>query len=142
MIISPYITAVFYAWIIAQGAKYIIGAVRRGGFRANLRQLYLSGNMPSAHSSSVVALLVTVGVIDGVTSGIFAITTLFSAIVMYDAVMVRRSSGEQGSVLRQLLQDTRSKLPVPFIAKGHTPLEVVVGAFLGAIVGYIVILTI
>lgn len=142
MIISPYITAVVCAWIVAQGAKYVIGAMRHGGFRANVRQLYLSGNMPSAHSASVMALLVVIGRIDGIYSGLFAMATLFSAIVMYDAVMVRRSSGEQGIVLKELLVSTKSKLAVPFVVKGHRPLEVIVGAVIGSLVGYIVILTI
>ena len=54
--LSPYIMAIIAAWVAAQGAKYIIAVVKSGTLR-NFRQLYVSGNMPSAHSASVIALV-------------------------------------------------------------------------------------
>jgi acid phosphatase family membrane protein YuiD len=95
--------------------------------------------MPSAHSASVVALLTVVGGLDGVDTGIFAVAALFAAIVMYDAVMVRRSSGEQGAALTVLLKNQDSKIPMPRVAKGHTPVEVAVGALLGLAVGLVAV---
>lgn len=142
MILSPYIAAVIIAWIVAQGLKYLVSAVSQGGFRRNLRQLYLSGNMPSAHSASVVSLTTVIGYSEGLASPIFALALLFSAIVMYDAVMVRRSSGEQGAALLALLTSTKSKILPPRVAKGHTPLEVLGGVAVGLIVGLVVIFTI
>lgn len=133
-ILSPYIISIAIAWIVAQGAKYIVAVVKSGTIR-NFRHLYLSGNMPSAHSASVVALLTVIGGLDGVDSAVFAVAALFAAIVMYDAVMVRRSSGEQGNVIKLLLKEQKSKIHAPRVAKGHTPLEVAVGALLGTIVG-------
>lgn len=137
--LSSYLIAIAAAWIIAQGAKYAVKAVKEKSFR-HVRQLYLSGNMPSAHSASVTALLVTIGWVDGVDTAVFAVATLFAAIVMYDAVMVRRSSGEQGAALKDLLKEQKSKVLIPRVAKGHTPLEVVVGALLGLVVGIAVAL--
>lgn len=137
--LSPYLIAIAAAWIVAQGAKYVVTAIREKSLR-HVRQLYLSGNMPSAHSASVTALLVTIGWIDGIDTALFAVAALFAAIVMYDAVMVRRSSGEQGIVLGQLLKEQKSKLNAPRAAKGHTPLEVAVGALLGIAVGLLVVL--
>ena len=138
MTLSPYIIAIVLAWVLAQGAKYTIAAIKSGTLRS-FRHLYLSGNMPSAHSASVVALLVVVGGHNGVDSAVFAVAALFAAIVMYDAVMVRRSSGEQGESLKELLREQRSRVAIPRVAKGHTPLEVATGALLGAAVGCIVI---
>ena len=126
-------------WIVAQGAKYVIKVVKTGDMQ-QLRQLYLSGNMPSAHATSVVALLVVIGLIDGVTSGLFAVAALFAAIVMYDAVMVRRSSGEQGRALQLLIKESKSTIQLPRAAKGHTPIEVLAGGVLGAIIGIVVVL--
>jgi acid phosphatase family membrane protein YuiD len=94
--------------------------------------------MPSAHSATVVALLVTIGFTDGLNSSVFALAALVSAIVMYDAMMVRRSSGEQGLALRELLKGLKSKVVPPRVAKGHTPLEVTAGAVLGLVVGLVV----
>jgi acid phosphatase family membrane protein YuiD len=138
-LVSPYLIAVIAGWIVAQGAKYIIKVIKTGDMH-QLRQLYLSGNMPSAHATSVVALLVVVGLIDGVTSGLFAVAALFAAIVMYDAVMVRRSSGEQGRALQLLIKEFKSTIQLPRAAKGHTPIEVLAGGAIGAIIGIVVVL--
>jgi len=138
-ILSPYILAIIAAWIAAQGAKYIIMAIKLRSF-SHIRQLYLSGNMPSAHSATVVALLVIIVLRDGVESGLFGLAALFAAIVMYDAVMVRRSSGEQGAAIQQLIKEQNSSIALPRAAKGHTPVEVVVGAAFGGIIGLVVFL--
>ncbi|MGK2896776.1 MAG: divergent PAP2 family protein [Candidatus Saccharimonadales bacterium] len=136
-LISPYIWAVIAGWVVAQGTKYLL-VVGRTGKLSNLRQLYLSGNMPSAHSASVMALLTTIALRDGVESGLFALAALFASIVMYDAMMVRRSSGEQGIALQRLIKEQKSDIPLPRAAKGHTPFEVLVGSILGLLIGCIV----
>lgn len=136
---SPYISAVIIAWIVAQSAKYLLVAIKRRRFD-HLRQLYLSGNMPSAHSATVMALIVVIGLRDGVGSGLFGLALLFAAIVMYDATMVRRSSGEQGQAIQALIKEQKSKVGMPRAAKGHTPMEVIVGACIGACIGVVVFL--
>ena len=137
--LSPYILAVIAGWVIAQGAKYVIKVIQTGDV-SQIRQLYLSGNMPSAHATSVASLLTVIGMIDGVDSGLFALAALFAAIVMYDAVMVRRSSGEQGKAIQLLIKESKSTIQIPRAAKGHTPIEVLVGALLGIVIGIVVVL--
>ena len=137
--LSPYILAVIAGWVIAQGAKYVLKVIQTGDV-GQLRQLYLSGNMPSAHATSVAALLTVIGMSDGIDSGLFALAALFAAIVMYDAVMVRRSSGEQGKAIQLLIKESKSTIKIPRAAKGHTPIEVFVGALLGVIIGVVVVL--
>ena len=139
MEISPYLLAILLGWIIAQGLKYVFGSVKTRTL-GNYRPLYLSGNMPSAHSATVAALATVVGMKDGVDSALFAIAALLAAIVMYDAVMVRRSSGEQGTAIQALIQEVRSKVIVPRAAKGHTPEEVIAGMVIGIIIGIAVFL--
>jgi acid phosphatase family membrane protein YuiD len=138
-LLSPYLIAIVAAWLISQGGKYLFVAVKQRNF-GHYRQLYLSGNMPSAHSASVIALVTIIALRDGTSSGLFAVAALFAAIVMYDAVMVRRSSGEQGIAVQRLIKEQKSSVPLPRAAKGHTPLEVAVGAILGAVVGIVVFL--
>lgn len=135
--ISPYLLAIAIGWIVAQGAKYIIIAVKSRSLKS-FHHLYVSGNMPSAHSATVVALLTVIGLKDGFASGLFGLAALFAAITMYDAVMVRRSSGEQGIALRALLKEQGSRVKTPRVAKGHEPLEVLVGALLGGLIGAVV----
>jgi acid phosphatase family membrane protein YuiD len=137
--LSPYLIGIIAAWFIAQGAKYLIVAVKQRSF-SHFRQLYLSGNMPSSHSATVIALVTIIGLRDGIDGGLFSLAALFAAIVMYDAVMVRRSSGEQGVAIQQLIKEQKSTIALPRAAKGHTPVEVVVGALLGAIIGVVVFL--
>lgn len=136
---SAYLLAAVAAWLVAQGSKYVFYSLRNGSF-ADWHQLYISGGMPSAHSATVVAVTTVIGLKDGVESGLFGLAVIVAGIIMYDAVMVRRSSGAQGEVLKQLLTEVKSVLLAPRVAKGHEPLEVLVGAIVGAVVGYIVFL--
>lgn len=132
--LSSYLIAIALGWIVAQGAKFIIDSVKNHG-TIDLRQLYSSGSMPSSHSATTIALLTIVGFKDGVDTALFGLATLFATIVMYDAVMVRRSTGEQGVAIQALITEQKSKINLPRAAKGHEPLEVAVGALLGFVVG-------
>ncbi len=129
----------FVAWLVAQGLKYIVDAIRTHTLK-HFRELYISGNMPSAHSATTMSLTTLIGLSEGIDSMIFALSALFAAVVMYDAMMVRRSVGEQGVAIRELISATGNdkKIPIPRAAKGHTPLEVAAGAALGIAIGAIV----
>ncbi|MBM3210063.1 divergent PAP2 family protein [Candidatus Saccharibacteria bacterium] len=135
--ISPYLLAGLLAWIVAQGAKYIINSIQTKSFR-QFRQLYLSGSMPSAHSATVIAVTTVIGLVDGIDSGLFGLAVLLSSIVMYDAMMVRHSAGEQGTTLNLLLTALKSEIKPSRVTKGHTPIEVVAGALVGFVIGLVV----
>ncbi len=136
-LISPYIIAVFIAWLGAHIVKYIVGYNKkdRHDFKS---QLFMSGGMPSSHSTTVVALTTVIGLCDGMQSAIFGLAVLFSLIVMYDAVKVRRSSGEQGLAIHSLIKEQKSGVKLPRAAQGHTPLEVTIGAIFGVLIGLVV----
>lgn len=135
--VSPYIIAIIAAWFIAHLIKYVIA--RRRGTQVDLtRQLFISGGMPSSHAATSVALWTVILLIDGPFSGLFGLATLFVLIVTYDAMKVRRSSGEQGEAIAQLIHETKSKVPIPRAARGHTPLEVLAGEILGVAIGLVV----
>jgi acid phosphatase family membrane protein YuiD len=137
--LSPFLIAAAIAWISAQLLKYVFAAIRNKSMR-QYRQFYLSGSMPSAHSATVVAMATTIGIHEGVDSAIFALSVLFAAVVMYDALMVRRSSGEQGIAILRLLKDMKSKIVPPRVAKGHLPTEVAAGALLGFAIGVLTVI--
>lgn len=136
-IFSPYIIAAIAGWVVAQSLKYIIQSIKGRGFKS-FRQLYLSGSMPSAHSATVMAVLIVIGFKDGFGSAVFGLALLFASVVMYDAMMVRRSSGEQGLALTALIKEQKSKVRLPRVAKGHTPFEVLGGAVVGVLIGIVV----
>ena len=139
MRISPYLLTIIVSWIIAQGAKYLVVAIKNRSL-ANFRQLYLSGNMPSAHSATVMSMATIVGLINGLDSALCGIALMVAAVVMYDAIMVRRSVGEQGLAIQELIKAAQhnDRVAIPRSAKGHTPLEVLVGAFIGVLIGCVV----
>lgn len=139
MDLSPYLLTIMISWIIAQGAKYIVVALKNRNL-VNFRHLYLSGNMPSAHSATVMSMATIVGLINGFESALFGIALMVAAVVMYDAIMVRRSVGEQGLAIQELIKAAQhnERVVIPRSAKGHTPLEVLVGAILGVLIGVVV----
>ena len=137
--ISPYLLTPILGWIAAQGVKYALVLVRTRDM-GTLRSIYSSGGMPSSHSSTVVSLAVFIGLHEGVESAIFGVSSLLAAVVMYDAVMVRRSVGEQGEAIHQLIDKTSTGVRLPHAAKGHTPLEVLMGGVVGTAVGLVVFL--
>ena len=137
--ISPYIIAILIAWLVAHTIKFIISYSRKE--KRTLRAyLFISGGMPSAHSASVVSITTLIGLKEGIETGLFGLAILFASIVMYDAMKVRRSSGEQGVALTKLLEETKSSIKLPRVTMGHSPLEVFFGASLGLVVGIVVFL--
>lgn len=129
-----YLLAPLIAWALAQLIKFGLNSKKAG--KINLRMWYLSGNMPSAHTATTVALAATVGVRDGIDSGIFAVAVTLAAVTAYDAMMARRAAGEQGLALMKLLAKSPfAKDPMPYHALGHRPQEVAAGGLLGLVVG-------
>lgn len=138
--ISPYIISFAIAWLVAHTIKFAISLYKKEQYTF-ISRLFMSGGMPSSHSATTVALATIIGLVDGYGSGLFAVAALFSIIVMYDALKVRRSSGEQGIALRQLIKEQKSEVKLPRVALGHTPAEVLVGASIGVVVAIVVFLS-
>src|SRR5256885_17105093 len=97
--------------------------------------------MPSSHSAIVMGLTTAIGHHGGVTSPSFAIALIFSFVVMYDAAGVRRAAGRQATVLNRLVEDLVAMRGIQEDRLrelvGHTPVEGLVGAVLGALVGLV-----
>ncbi|MFA5927759.1 MAG: divergent PAP2 family protein [Candidatus Margulisiibacteriota bacterium] len=107
----------------------------------NFRHLVTSGGLPSSHTSMVAALATAVGLDNGWSSPNFAISFVFSCIVMYDAAGVRRAAGKQARVLNQIMVDLVNKKNIPgeklSELLGHTPFEVFAGATLGVLIAFL-----
>jgi acid phosphatase family membrane protein YuiD len=134
-----YLIAPIVAWTIAQVTKVVYVSLRQG--RLNLRVLAEMGGMPSSHSAIVMGLTTGIGRINGVSSPLFAIALIFSFVVMYDAAGVRRAAGRQAAILNRLVEDLVAMRGIQEERLrellGHTPVEVLVGAALGILVGLI-----
>ena len=129
-------------WVVAQVLKTIIDCTLNHGFSPE--RLVGSGGMPSSHSSTVCALVVSSGIRCGVSSSEFAVSFVLAALVMYDAIGVRRETGKQAKLLNMILEQDFFKLNNrEFQEKlkefvGHTPLQVLAGAVLGIIIALLV----
>ena len=127
------------AWLAAQLIKCIICLVVNRSLPLNI--IFGSGGMPSSHSATVCSLTAAVGFDCGVRSPLFGVCCILAFIVMYDAMGVRRETGDQGKALNdlfQLFEDMGKPISPEKKFKelvGHTPLQVVCGAILGIAVG-------
>ncbi len=132
-----YLVPPLAAWLIAQIFKVLLTSFRER--RLNLRVLAETGGMPSSHSAIVMGLTTAVGRINGVASDIFAVALILSLVVMYDAAGVRRAAGRQAAVLNRLVEDLVHMRGIQEDRLrellGHTPIEVLVGAAIGVVVG-------
>lgn len=142
-IYNPFIIIPFATWIVAQLAKFFVATIRNPN-RFDLRYLYASGGMPSAHSAVVCSLAVTSLIREGIDSPIFGLSAVFAAIVMYDSFGVRRAAGEQAAAINSIFDSmSRGRLGLGQSPQrlreilGHKPLEVTVGAIVGTILALV-----
>lgn len=127
-----YLVVPVTCWLLAQGVKYGL-TLRKDGIQ--LRDLYASGGFPSSHTSFVTGLAMIIGLRLGFDSVEFSLGASFAAVVMYDALAVRRTTGQQTAAIKELAANTKNKLKSKMGgAKGHTPLEVIGGLVLGVLV--------
>ena len=124
--------AFLLGWDVAQLSKIIIALVRTKDIKVALGAILRSGGMPSGHSAGMMALVVSLGALDGVRTPLFVVTLAITAIVIYDACNVRYAVGENAKILKDL-----SNKDVQ-ITEGHTVLQVIVGAVIGVVVGLLV----
>lgn len=129
----------FCTWIAIQVFKFLYELVVNK--KINFKRLFGAGGMPSSHSAVVCSLAVMMGKSLGFNSPEFALALGFAGIVMYDAAGVRRAAGKQASILNKIIEtpgmttvEVQGKLVE---ALGHTPIQVLVGAVIGIIVGFI-----
>lgn len=125
-----------FAWFFAQALK--IPLYFRVEHKWDWRRFVGSGGMPSSHTAMVIALSITVGVLNGFDSAVFAACFVLSTIVMYDATGVRRETGTQATVINQILKDVLingKRISDEELKElvGHTPFEVAGGFVVGAI---------
>ena len=127
-----YIIVPFFVWFGIQLFKFIYDLVKSKKF--NFKRLMQAGGMPSSHSGVVISLTIN--------SPLFAVALIFSFIVMYDAAGVRRAAGKQAKLLNKIVETpglTSLQVSERLVeVLGHTPVQVIVGAAIGVIVGLLV----
>lgn len=132
-----YLIVPFVTWFCVQTFKVLWELATTKKF--NFKRIIGAGGMPSSHTAIVVSITTMVGRSQGINSVIFAVSLIFSLVVMYDACGVRRQAGKQARILNDIVNtpglstvQVREKLVEVL---GHTPLQVIIGAIVGFTAG-------
>lgn len=155
---SPYIWSIIIAYLSAQTTKFVLD--RKNNKNLTWRDYFASGGMPSSHSASIVAPCTLIGLRMGFGSPLFAFALVVTVIICYDACSVRRSVGEYGLVINELIKNSKDREELlkplnkdlrsrgvkigkgeqrmPIYKRGHLPSEVIAGAILGVVVALLV----
>lgn len=139
---APFLSAAL-AFFVAQFLKPFVNAIFERVF--DWRLLFSTGSMPSSHTAGVISLVTSVAFTQGVGSVYFAISATFAAIVIHDAMGIRRAAGKQAEVINEwsrILSDIhREGQFTPENLKtmlGHSFSQVLGGTLLGLIIGLLV----
>ena len=116
--------------VACQAFKVVFYSLREK--RLALSWFVSAGGMPSAHSAFVTALTVSVGLGDGIGSGVFAVACVFSVITIYDALRLRGAVEHHARILA-LLVEKHPDVPAGTINTklGHTLPEIAAGILAG-----------
>jgi len=125
------------AGLISQLAKFFISSNR---LDPKIRNLTAYSGMPSGHSAMVISLVTIIGLAEGINTPFFAIAFILAALVIRDAVGLRRYLGEHGRIINALVKELGSEhlldknYPHLLEKIGHTPAQVAVGGLIGFVV--------
>ena len=111
--------------------KFVIFSAKHG---IKWEYFFSHGHMPSFHTGFVISTLTTIGYYQGATSGVFALATIFSIIIIDDALRLRVYLGDQGRYLNRLIEQLpieKKKFPRLKERIGHRISEVIIGGILG-----------
>ncbi|MCI8273276.1 MAG: divergent PAP2 family protein [Clostridia bacterium] len=137
IVTNKYIYVPLLLWFCIQTFKVIYELVKTKKF--NFKRIMGAGGMPSSHSAVVTSLAILIGRNEGFGSSLFALALVFAMVVMYDAAGVRRAAGKQAHLLNKIIETpglTNVQVQEKLVeVLGHSPLQVIVGATLGIIVG-------
>lgn len=133
--------------LLAQLVKVPIHYAKYGKW--NFSILVSTGGMPSSHTAFVTSLATAVALHMGVGSVYFAIAFCLAAVVIHDAMGIRRHAGRNAAMLNKLIADLKErpnlvkKLSEPEYQKqlkellGHEPVETFWGLVFGITVAMI-----
>lgn len=133
--------------LLAQVSKVIFYRIKTGKW--DWHWVLMSGGFPSSHSSTVTALTLCIGLQTGFSGNLFAITSIFSLIVMYDACHVRYYCGKGIEMTLALVRDLEEagiiEVGSPEYHQkmktilGHKVSEVLGGVIVGLITPFIIL---
>ena len=135
-IVVPFITVLF-----TQIIKFIIESIKNKKL-VWARLFNGSGGMPSSHNAFVFSLTSLIAINEGIDSTYFAISLIFSLIIMYDSMVHRMETENQAITINKLVNniskgDTKKTYMILKEEIGHKPIEVICGIIFGILMGII-----
>ena len=131
--IYPIILIPIAIGLSTQVVKFLLSIIKHQ--KVEIKYLFTSGHMPSSHASFVISLTTLVAYYNSINSITFAISFVFSFIVIHDAIRIRMNIGENGKIINKLVREipgiNKEDYPILRERVGHKPTEVFVGVIYG-----------
>jgi len=128
----------FLSWAMAQMSKIVYYSIKNKQF--SFSYFVSSGGFPSTHTATVTGLTCGSAIVYGFNSPIFAVSLIFSGVVVYDSIGVRQTTGKLSKKLN-CLQLEHPELFEEYEKfdefTGHNLAEVIAGIIIGVIISII-----
>ena len=95
------------AFIIAVAIKAVL--IKRSMWKWDFQKSFGSWWMPSSHSALVVSLTTAVAIKDWITSDIFAVAIVMTAVIISDAINIRFEAGLHASAINNAIWEKKFK---------------------------------
>jgi len=102
-----YLIAPVLGWAVAQSIKFTL-SLRKDGI--NWNDALQSGGMPSSHAAFMVSICTVVALAIGLKSVEFGIVSAVTAIILYDSLGVRKTTGDQTKAIDELAKHNQKVL--------------------------------
>jgi len=133
---NPIFIATALASIVAQVIKTIIDTFHEGHF--HWQSLFRGAGMPSSHTATVIALTLSVYLVEGLTT-LFLVTFFIAAIVVRDVIGDKIFATHQQNIINNVVQQMMHHEKVSWNHLiGHSITEVLAGTVLGVSVTLLV----
>ena len=138
-LLSPALIIAVLVQVLCQIYKVVFYSVKER--KLAWHYLFSAGGMPSAHSAFVTSLSISIGLLRGFNSELFALAFVFSAIIIHDSFNVRGTVQIHSRILQKLtlLLPAAEQEYIPGRV-GHTIPEIIVGVIAGIVITPIIYL--
>jgi acid phosphatase family membrane protein YuiD len=129
---SPSLVVAVLIQLLCQFFKVVYYSIKNRELQ--LHRFMHPAGMPSAHSAFVTALTVSIGIYNGFGSELFALSFVFSVIIIYDSIRLRGAVQRNSQIIsrlsRLLPESERGEVP-QYV--GHTLEEIIAGILVGGL---------
>jgi acid phosphatase family membrane protein YuiD len=136
ILLNPIFQATIISLVVTQIIKFFVDFAKDGHF--HWQSIFRGGGMPSSHTSTVVALMLSVYFTEQLTT-LFIVTLIFAGITVRDVIGDKVFALHQQTSINKIIEQLRGNQKVEWEHLiGHTFLEVIAGTLVGVIVTLIV----